>query len=49
MYVSDGDVVVACRGDAAVVSSTDFSYEMSLVGLHVSLTSTEMLIPILVG
>lgn len=44
-----GDVVVACRGDAAVVSSTDFSYEMSLVGLHGSLTSTEMLIPVLVG
>jgi hypothetical protein len=44
-----GDVVVACRGDAAVGSSTDFSYEMSLVGLHGSLTSTEMLIPVLVG
>ena len=44
-----GDVLVACRGDAAVVSSTDFAYEMSLVGLHGSLTSTEMLIPVLVG
>jgi hypothetical protein len=44
-----GDVLVACRGDLGIVSSVDFAYEMSLVGLHGSLTSTEMLIPILVG
>jgi hypothetical protein len=44
-----GDVLVACRGDAAIVSSTDFAYEMSLVGLHGSLTSAEMLIPVLIG
>jgi hypothetical protein len=44
-----GDVLVACRGDAAIVSSRDFGYEMSLVGLHGSLTSGEMLIPVLVG
>ena len=41
--------VVACRGETAVVSSTDFAYEDTLVGLHGSLTSTEMLIPVLVG
>ncbi len=44
-----GDVIVACRGDAAVVSTRDFPYEKTLVGLHGSLTSAEMLIPILVG
>jgi hypothetical protein len=31
------------------MSSRDFAYEDTLVGLHGSLTSTEMLIPILVG
>jgi hypothetical protein len=44
-----GDVVVAARGDLAMFSSKDFGYEMSLVGLHGSLTPEEMLIPILVG
>jgi hypothetical protein len=44
-----GDVVVAARGDVAMFSSKDFGYEMSLVGLHGSLTPDEMLIPILVG
>jgi len=44
-----GDVMVACHGDTAVVSTRDFAYENTLVGLHGSLTSTEMLIPILVG
>ena len=44
-----GDVVVACRGDCGDLSSADFAYEMSLVGLHGSLTATEMLIPVLVG
>ena len=44
-----GDVMVACHGDTAVVSTRDFPYENTLVGLHGSLTSTEMLIPILVG
>jgi hypothetical protein len=44
-----GDVVVASRGDHAVVSSTDFPYETTLVGLHGSLTADEMLIPILVS
>ncbi|MBF4770346.1 alkaline phosphatase family protein [Nocardioides agariphilus] len=43
-----GDVVVACRGDLAVVSTVDFSYEASLVGLHGSLTADEMLIPMVV-
>jgi hypothetical protein len=42
-------VVVACRDDAAVVSTADFSYEASLVGLHGSLTAAEMLIPMLVS
>ncbi|WP_439939447.1 alkaline phosphatase family protein [Nocardia sp. N13] len=44
-----GDVMVACHGDTALMSSRDFAYEDTLVGLHGSLTSTEMLIPILVG
>ena len=44
-----GDVVVACRGDAAVVSTVDFPYENTLIGLHGSLTPAEMLIPILVS
>jgi hypothetical protein len=44
-----GDVMVACHGDAAVMSSRDFAYEDTLVGLHGSLTSAEMTIPILVG
>jgi hypothetical protein len=44
-----GDVVVAARGDVAMFSSRHFGYEMSLIGLHGSLTPDEMLIPILVG
>jgi hypothetical protein len=44
-----GDVVVAARGELAMFSSQDFAYEMTLVGLHGSLTADEMLIPILVG
>jgi len=43
-----GDVVVACRGDSAIISTTDFPYENMLIGMHGSLTSAEMLIPILV-
>ena len=43
-----GDVIVACRNDHAVVSTTDFPYENLLVGLHGSLTPDEMLIPLLV-
>lgn len=43
-----GDVVVASTGDHAIVSSTDFAYETTLVGLHGSLTADEMLIPVLV-
>jgi hypothetical protein len=43
-----GDVVVAARGDHAIVSTTDFPYENKLVGLHGSLTPVEMEIPILV-
>jgi len=44
-----GDVVVACHDDTAIMSSTDFPYETTLVGLHGSLTPDEMLIPILVA
>jgi hypothetical protein len=44
-----GDVLVAARDDLAMFSSRDFEYEMTLVGLHGSLTPDEMLIPILVG
>jgi hypothetical protein len=42
-----GDVVVAARGDYAVMSTADFPYENTLVGLHGSLTPDEMLIPVL--
>ena len=43
-----GDVIVACHGDTAVMSSRDFPYETTLIGLHGSLTPEEMLIPLLV-
>jgi len=43
-----GDVVVACRGDVGIMSTVDFPYENTLVGLHGSLTPAEMLIPVLV-
>jgi Type I phosphodiesterase / nucleotide pyrophosphatase len=43
-----GDVVVACRDDFSVMSSTAFPYEARLVGLHGSLTAAEMLIPLIV-
>ncbi len=46
---ADRDVVVACHGTHGVFSSTDFSYETRLVGLHGSLTPDEMLIPLLVS
>ncbi|MGH3413328.1 MAG: alkaline phosphatase family protein [Marmoricola sp.] len=44
-----GDVLVAARGDLAVISSADFPYEARLVGLHGSLTHAEMMIPVLVS
>jgi hypothetical protein len=44
-----GDVLVACRGDASVLSSSAFPYEARLIGMHGSLTSAEMLIPMLVA
>ena len=44
-----GDVVVACRDDVAILSTTDFPYEATLIGLHGSLTPDEMLIPLLVS
>ena len=43
-----GDVLVAAHGDHAVMSSTQFPYETTLVGLHGSMTPDEMLIPLLV-
>ncbi len=43
-----GDVMVAARGDFSVMSSSAFPYEARLIGLHGSLTSAEMLIPVLV-
>lgn len=43
-----GDVVVACRGSAAVLSTDGFPYETKLIGMHGSLTDDEMLIPLLV-
>jgi hypothetical protein len=44
-----GDVVAAAHDNWALMSSVDFRYEMTLVGLHGSLTPREMQIPILVG
>lgn len=44
-----GDVMVASCGDFSVMSSEAFPYEARLVGLHGSLTSAEMLIPLLVA
>ena len=44
-----GDVMVAAREDFSVMSSAVFPYETRLVGLHGSLTSAEMLIPVLVA
>ncbi len=44
-----GDVLVACRDDYAVLSTSAFPFEARLVGLHGSLTSAEMLIPVLVA
>ena len=44
-----GDVVVACHGDTAILSTADFPYEATLVGLHGSLTPDEMLIPLIVS
>ena len=43
-----GDVVAAAHDSWALMSSKDFAYEMTLIGLHGSLTSREMHIPILV-
>ena len=43
-----GDVVAAADDNWALFSSTDFSYETTLIGLHGSLTPREMHIPILV-
>lgn len=43
-----GDVLVACLGPIAVMSSERFPVELSLVGLHGSLTRAEMMVPLLV-
>jgi hypothetical protein len=42
-----GDVVVACHGLTAVLSTEGFPYEGKLIGMHGSLTADEMLIPLL--
>jgi hypothetical protein len=44
-----GDIVVAAHDSWALMSSRDFKYEMTLIGLHGSLTPREMQIPILVA
>lgn len=44
-----GDVVVACTGDTAILSTAVFPYEATLIGLHGSLTPAEMLIPVVVA
>jgi len=43
-----GDVLVACLGPLAVISSSRFPLEVDLVGLHGSLTHAEMMVPLLV-
>jgi hypothetical protein len=43
-----GDVLVAARGDLAVLDTASFPYESTLVGMHGSLTPAEMLVPLLV-
>ena len=43
-----GDVLVACLGDVAVLSTSLFPLEAKLVGLHGSLSAEEMLVPLLV-
>jgi len=43
-----GDVVVACLGPVAVMSTQRFPFESLLVGLHGSLTAEEMYVPLLV-
>jgi hypothetical protein len=43
-----GDVMVACLGDCAIVSTSQFPHEATLVGFHGSLTADEMLIPLLI-
>ena len=43
-----GDIVVACRGTTAVLSTDGFPYETRLIGMHGSLSDDEMLIPLLV-
>jgi hypothetical protein len=40
--------MVAARGGFSVMSTEVFPYEASMVGMHGSLTSAEMLIPVLV-
>jgi hypothetical protein len=44
-----GDVMVACRDEFAVMSTSTFPLETRLRGLHGSLTPAEMLIPVLVA
>jgi hypothetical protein len=43
-----GDVLVACLDPVAIVSAQRFPLEVDLVGLHGSLTRTEMVVPLLV-
>ena len=43
-----GDVMVACRGTFSVMSTAAFPFEPKLVGLHGSLTTEEMLIPVVI-
>jgi hypothetical protein len=44
-----GDVVAAARGDHAILATDAFPYEARLIGMHGSLTSVEMLVPVLVA
>ncbi len=44
-----GDVVAASRGNHVVLDTAGFPYEAKLVGMHGSLTSAEMLVPVVVA
>ena len=44
-----GDLVAAAHANHVVLSSVDFPYESRLIGMHGSLTTAEMLVPVLVA
>ncbi len=44
-----GDVLVAARGDLALLATEDFPVERKMVGMHGSLTEAEMVVPLLLA